>query len=295
MIVCARWRVAARSHEMQVMALTRPYAEFAARAISAVVLGSIAVLALWIGSATFVVLVLAFALAMCWEWGRAVRGTSLDRIHLLHAAAVIAACVMTFLSATQTVAILAIIAIGTVAVYAMSGRHMRWMSALGVPYVGLPAAVLIWFRLDEPHGFVAVLFIFCVVWAHDTFAMLVGKLVGGPRLWPVLTPNKTWAGVAGGLVASAAVGAIFAALLVAADGLLLATTGFLLGLASLAGDLVESAFKRNYHLKHASGLIPGHGGVLDRLDGAVLAANMSAVIALVIAPQAPARAILFWA
>jgi phosphatidate cytidylyltransferase len=268
-------------------------AEIVARLVSALCLAVVAVVALLSGLAPFTALVGALGIAMGWEWGRAVRRTPVDATHIIHGLSLAAVCVAAYFG--QYAAAAAAIAVGASAVWLSCRRAEALMSAIGVVYVGVPAIALIWLRQDETYGITAVLFLFCVVWTHDTFAMLVGKLIGGPRLWPLLSPNKTWAGVAGGLTASAIAGITFAALLGSTDTLLSAVMGFLLGLAALVGDLIESAFKRTYRLKNASGLIPGHGGVLDRLDGAVFAANVAAIVALLVAPDAPARAILFWA
>jgi phosphatidate cytidylyltransferase len=139
----------------------------------------------------------------------------------------------------------------------------------------------------------AVLFIFGCVWAHDTFAMLTGKALRGPRLWPSLSPNKTWAGLAGGLVASACLGVAFAQLLANERPLTMAAIGLALGVAAFVGDLLESALKRRYGVKNASNLIPGHGGFLDRMDGIVTAAIAAVGIALLVNSASPAAGLLF--
>ncbi len=262
------------------------------RALSAVVLAAIAVSALWLGDWAFTGLVIVMASLMCWEWGRAVRGAPCDRALAVHVLTAAVGCWA--LSVAQAQLFAAALAVGIAAVYVVGRRGSAIMSAVGVPYIAIPAATLVWMRGEIANGFAAVLFLFAVIWVHDTFAMLVGKSVGGPRLWPLLSPNKTWSGVAGGLSAAAVAGAAFAALLPRTDPLLLAASGLILGFAGLLGDLLESAFKRKYGLKNASGLIPGHGGVLDRLDGVALAAVAAALMALCINPQQPATAILYW-
>jgi phosphatidate cytidylyltransferase len=113
-------------------------------------------------------------------------------------------------------------------------------------------------------------------------------------LWPSVSPNKTWSGLLSGVAASAIVGAIFAAFVSEATPAALALSGFVLGLVAQAGDLAESALKRRFGVKDASSLIPGHGGILDRVDGVVFAATAAALAALIVNVQAPARALLLW-
>jgi phosphatidate cytidylyltransferase len=117
-----------------------------------------------------------------------------------------------------------------------------------------------------------VFWLFAVVWATDTAAYISGRLIGGPKLAPRFSPNKTWAGLIGGALAAALVGVIAATLMGDAPmpSMALASAG--LAVVAQAGDLVESALKRRFGVKDASTLIPGHGGVLDRLDGMLFAA-----------------------
>lgn len=152
-----------------------------------------------------------------------------------------------------------------------------WL-ALGVAYAGAMLAAPAVLRADAELGFVAIVFLFAVVWATDIGAYFVGRLAGGPKLWRSISPNKTWSGAVGGGAA-----AIVAGLGVAgAAGLpdLPAIAAVSLGLAILAaaGDLAESAFKRRFGAKNTGHLIPGHGGLMDRLDGFWAAAVAGAII-----------------
>jgi phosphatidate cytidylyltransferase len=208
----------------------------------------------------------------------------------VHAVAVAAGIVLAAAGyAALGLAALFIAAIILVPLY--MGRGAR-LSALGVFYVGLPAIALLWMRGDEPYGFTAVLFIFAVVWGSDTAAYAAGRTIGGPKLWPRVSPNKTWAGFIGALAAGAASGAIFAALVGDADAVRLVLLGIGLAAVAQAGDLAESALKRLFHLKDASDLIPGHGGFMDRMDSLVAAATAAALLALLIDAHAPARALM---
>lgn len=261
------------------------------RLISGAVLATVAFLLTYAGPLPFALLILACALVISWEWGRLVRGANFDLGFFLHAIGVTAAVVLAAAGyAALALAVLVITAITLIPLYI--GRGAR-LSGLGVFYVGLPAVALLWLRSDEPFGFTAVLFVFAVVWASDTAAYAAGRSIGGPKLWPRVSPNKTWAGLAGALTAGAVAAAIFAVLEPEVAPLRLILLGVALALVAQAGDLAESALKRLFNLKDASDLIPGHGGFMDRMDSIVAAAVAAALLALAIDPHAPARALLF--
>jgi len=262
------------------------------RAISGIVLAAVGLAASYAGPPFFSALAILIGALMAWEWGGIVRGPTYSSALAVHVAAVVCGA---FLAATGAPAIgLAAVLAGSVLVFLLtSGRH-RWLSAFGVLYVGVPSIALIWFRSDEPHGFLAVLYLMAIVWTTDTFAYLCGTLIGGPKLWPKVSPNKTWAGLIGGIVSAAIVGGLFAIFTTAATAAQLAATGLVLSAVAQSGDLAESALKRAFDVKHASMLIPGHGGFMDRMDGVVAATVVAAAGALMVAADSPARALLFW-
>jgi phosphatidate cytidylyltransferase len=261
------------------------------RLVSGIAFAALAFALTYAGPIPFAVLVLVCAMVISWEWGRLVRGVAFDLGFFVHAGAVAAGIALAAAGyAALGLAALVVAAIILVPLY--MGRGAR-LSALGVFYVGLPAIALLWMRGDEPYGFTAVLFIFAVVWGSDTAAYAAGRTIGGPKLWPRVSPNKTWAGFIGALAAGAAAGAIFAALVSDADATRLILLGIGLAAVAQAGDLAESALKRLFHLKDASDLIPGHGGFMDRMDSLVAAATAAALLALVIDAHAPSRALLF--
>jgi len=157
----------------------------------------------------------------------------------------------------------------------------------------LPAISLLWLRASEPYGFAAVLFIFAVVWCSDIAAFAAGRLVGGPKLWPRISPNKTWSGLIAG-VAAGAIAAVVIVSLVADTSLWRpAIVGLGLSLIAQGGDLSESALKRLFGRKDASDLIPGHGGFMDRMDSIVAVAIAAGLFALIVDPRAPAQALVF--
>ena len=159
-------------------------------------------------------------------------------------------------------------------------------TAYGVLYIGFPAIVIVWLRLgdgDLSVGRIWVFFAFLIAWAADSAAYIVGRLIGGPKLWRRYSPNKTWSGFAGGIIA----GMLTAGSLSDLTHLFHHDTsasfvGLLVALSTMAGDLWESALKRRYGVKDAGDLIPGHGGLLDRVDGLMFAVVVLGVIRLLI-------------
>ena len=157
------------------------------------------------------------------------------------------------------------------------GNKNPFLSALGVPYLGLTMLLLAW--LDDAAGWPLVIFVFVVVWASDIGAFAVGRLAGGPKLAPSISPNKTWSGFAGGLLFSAMFAFAWARSgLHAGHPLAALPIGILLSLAGQGGDLFESAIKRRFSVKDSGQLIPGHGGMLDRIDALLWAVPVFAVL-----------------
>jgi phosphatidate cytidylyltransferase len=184
--------------------------------------------------------------------------------------------------------------IGALMVGAVAPNARGWIG-LGVLYAGAMLVAPVVLRGDPHDGFLAIVFLFAVVWATDIVAYFTGRAVGGPKLAPRMSPNKTWTGALGG-----ACGAVIAAATVAAaakpghwTALILVGVG--LSVASQAGDLFESVVKRRYGAKDTGRLIPGHGGLMDRLDGFIAAALVAAILGLLRGgPEAPARGLLVW-
>ena len=249
------------------------------RALSALVLAPIALGAALLGSPYFAVLVGLGCAVLAWEWRRLLSGGRFGKVGWLLLAgteAVVAAAAAGHLGAA---AALALVAAGAVyiAVLRKSVASAAW-HALGVIYLAVPCMALLWLRQEA--GSAAVLWLFLVVWATDITAFAAGRGLGGPRLAPRLSPRKTWAGLLGGLLAASAVGALLAPALGLSSRFLLASLSALVSLVAQGGDLAESAVKRHFGVKDMSGLIPGHGGLFDRVDGLLAAAPAVALIDL---------------
>ena len=251
------------------------------RLISAAVLIPLALAAIYLGGWLLVLFVALGAVLLANEWDRLCGGDGLrGSVGIVHAGVVLAAALLS--GAALYGAALALAAVGAVGVAVISiqfERRAAWPAA-GVIYLSLPIIALIWLRGETEAGRASLLWLFVLVWATDTGALAVGRSLGGPRLAPRISPNKTWSGAIGGLACAAAVGALVAWLTGDAAIALLVGLSVGLSLVSQAGDLVESAVKRHYGVKDSGSLIPGHGGILDRVDGLLLAAPAMAAVAI---------------
>jgi phosphatidate cytidylyltransferase len=274
----------------------RTSSEIMLRINSALILATISLLSAYMSRYSFAALIAVFVALMAWEWGRLVRGKGIDAAFWMQ---VLAGAVAAFLTAygCPSCAVLIVIVV-TAGVFALrrleDGPDKAWWSAAGVYYAGFPAISLVWLRTDAIHGWHAILFLFVIVWTTDTAAYVFGKLIGGPKLAPRISPKKTWAGLIGATIMALIAGMLFAVALGGTSPLALGALGVALALIAQMGDLAESALKRFFGLKDSSGLIPGHGGVLDRLDGLVAAAVAAALIARAMDPANPGAGLLIW-
>jgi phosphatidate cytidylyltransferase len=159
-------------------------------------------------------------------------------------------------------------------------RHRMPLLPVGLAYVVLAGAAMLWLRQDFIAGRADVLFLLAVVWAADIGAYLIGRWIGGARMAPRISPGKTWSGAAGGLLSAVAVGLLAALLLSGRASWNAMLSGAVLAVAAQLGDLLESFVKRRLEVKDSGNLIPGHGGLFDRLDGLLAAAPVAALLAL---------------
>ncbi|ODT21549.1 MAG: hypothetical protein ABS35_17035 [Kaistia sp. SCN 65-12] len=170
---------------------------------------------------------------------------------------------------------LAVLVAGMIGVALLS--RSAWLAG-GVAYAGLLGIALAALRADPVAGLASVTVLLVLVWATDSFAYFAGRTIGGPKLWPRVSPKKTWSGSLGGLAGGVILAALTAAAFGVRVGPMLILCLALLSIASQAGDLFESAIKRHFDKKDSSGIIPGHGGMMDRVDGLIFAAAAAALI-----------------
>jgi phosphatidate cytidylyltransferase len=264
--------------------------DFPLRLVSGVVMAIIAAGVIASGPIAFYGLVAVIATALSWEWGHLVRGTRFDAVTGLHMVVAAGSSALAAFGWPGLGVLLVII--GAILVFVLTIGGPSIYSALGVFYAGLPAIALIWMRSDVHLGLLAIGYIVLVVVATDVSAFIAGRLVGGPKLWPLISPNKTWSGLAGAVAGSALAGGIYGYLVPVTSAPRLAMVGGLLAVVAQAGDLFESGLKRHFHVKDSSNLIPGHGGVMDRVDGLVAAALAVGLAALLVNIYSPAHALL---
>ena len=173
-------------------------------------------------------------------------------------------------------------------------ERRTWVAG-ALPYAGALAMGPIILRSDGEQGFLAVLFLFAIVWTTDIGAYFAGRALGGPKLMPGVSPNKTWAGAIGGLLASVLAALVVAKMAALTSLFALAMVAVVLSVSAQAGDLFESFLKRRFNAKDSSHLIPGHGGLMDRLDGFVTASVAAVMIGLARGGfEAPGRGLLVW-
>ena len=172
-------------------------------------------------------------------------------------------------------AALIVLALGLISVLWTAPERRGWAAA-GFCYAAAAEIASVLLRLDPAKGFAALMFVLVIVWVTDSGGYFAGRGIGGPKLWPSVSPKKTWAGAVGGFAASLAVAGAFAEFDLGRTVPLLVSAA-ILSVASQLGDLFESAVKRRFGIKDSSHLIPGHGGLMDRLDGFVAAVVLAAI------------------
>ncbi len=261
-------------------ATEKPADPLAKRIGSGLALGAVALACVWFGGAAFALLVVVAALVMSWEWDRLTGGTGTGLLAGLHGAVAVAALALAVFGwPAAALAAVAAGAIGAGLVAAQTRRARSW-AALGVLYLVVPCIALIWLRWEPAVGREVVVWLLAVVWATDIGAYGFGRAIGGPKLAPRFSPKKTWAGLIGGMASAAAIGWGLAASFAIGDPVALALAASLLAVLGQIGDVSESAIKRHFRVKDSSGLIPGHGGLLDRVDGLLAVAPVAALALL---------------
>ncbi len=252
------------------------------RPVFGVLLAAIAIGALYKGGFCFALFIAAVVITAAREWHRMIANGKFTEEFLVTSLVVIAA-VCTEVSMPGAIWPWAIVGIGAAIsfAFALVRKRLPLWEAGGVIYLGIPALSIVMLRLLPENSFLLLLAFFIAIWAADTGALVFGNLIGGPKLWPALSPNKTWAGFFGGIVLAAIAGGIVFAIVQmgAGRGALFAAS---VGVVGHMGDLLESWAKRKFRVKNSGGLIPGHGGVLDRIDSTLLGAPALAVLVLIV-------------
>lgn len=273
-----------------------PRGELWLRVVSALMMAPVAILATVWGGIGFGGLVGLVAGLAHVEWSKVVTGRVPTRPHLAATALIVLAIVLLAAGSPERSTLAATLALAIAVLDAVRAGPAagRWILG-GFLYALVPGLALVALRGDGTAGIGAILFLFAVVWATDIAAYFAGRAIGGPKLWPVVSPKKTWSGAIGGLLAAMLAGGsvvAFAKLGPVAPALVVAAV---LSVASQAGDLFESGVKRRFGAKDSGHIIPGHGGVMDRIDGLVFAAVVAVVIGFARAGGgAPGEGLFAW-
>jgi phosphatidate cytidylyltransferase len=252
------------------------------RVASAAVLGPLVLGAVWLGGMWLLALVLLGAAVMAWEWAGLATGGRFGAVGALTIATALGAAALAGLGAGAGRALLAAAA-GAILVLAAAAGSRRaeplrtaggalWLTLGSIAFLalgGLPVA-----------GRATLLWLLFVVWTNDITAYACGRAIGGPKLAPSISPNKTWAGFFGGVLGAGLVGGLASRLSGEGSPVALMLTSLLLGVAAQLGDLAESSAKRHFGVKDSSRLIPGHGGLLDRVDGLLAASVLAGAVTL---------------
>jgi phosphatidate cytidylyltransferase len=263
------------------------WADLRARALSAAVLAPLSLACIWFGGAVFAALLAVITAGLAYEW------LGLCRQLNPRAIALFVVLPVTVLVAAWGGAVpaLALLAAAMIAGVALAGGISRARPlAFGVPYLGLAAVALVWLRQPPMSGGANVIVLLMIVWASDIGAYITGRAIGGTLLAPRISPGKTWSGAIGGLAAAGSTG-LAASLVLGSGPISWRPAGFalLLGVIGQIGDLFESRLKRHFGVKDSGTTIPGHGGLLDRLDAVLTAAPTAALLALIVG-----RGVVLW-
>jgi len=264
------------------------WSDLGARIASGLVLASAGIVAAYFGGPWLAAVCGAAVVAMSYEWARMSEPDALAPAFTFSLAGSLGAVMFSSWQHLQ-------LAVGWMVLCALASALRRRTltgfieTAGGTIYIGLPAAVFLWLRDRAPEGLETILALFAIIWAADIFAYFGGKIVGGPKVAVGLSPNKTWSGIVAGTLAGALMGYGCGYLFQAEANLRMAwlLIGALIAFTGLMGDLFESFLKRRFGVKDASRLIPGHGGVLDRIDS-LMAATLLVGAALAFGPRATA-------
>ena len=263
------------------------------RVVSAAVLAPLALVAAYIGGLPFALFWGIAALVVLWEWMTLVVGPNYRLLVLSCAAAIAVADFLAWLG--RPVTALFMVGLGALAgaIFAPSERRL-WVIA-GAGYAGGMVLAPVFLRADAGFGFAVLLLLFAIVWTTDVLGYFAGRAFGGPKLWPAVSPKKTWSGAIAGTVGAVAVALLVAAQFGSFDRIAIIAVALLLSIMAQAGDLFESWVKRRFDAKDSSHIIPGHGGVMDRLDGFWAAAVVGCVVGLLRGGfDEPARGVLIW-
>ena len=263
------------------------------RVVSSAVLAPLAIAAAYFGGVTFLAFWFAASLIVLWEWDTLVCAHDKNPVLIIGAVTLVGSALLLAFDRAGTA--LTLIALSVFGIATLASKIRRIWCALGIVYAGALLLAPVLLRNDAVWGFAAIMFLFVVVWATDIGAYFTGRAIGGPKLMPLVSPGKTWSGAFGGTAAGIIGGVLVAHYAGATNLAVIGLLALILAIVSQIGDLFESWIKRRYNAKDSGTLLPGHGGLMDRLDGFLTAVIVAALIGLVRGGlDAPARGLMVW-
>ena len=265
----------------------------ALRILSAVILAPLAFLAAYLGGVPFAIFWTVAALAVLWEWITMVAGPSYRLMFSACGGAIAVAGFVAWLG--RPIAALLMVGLGALAAAIFAPRERRLWVTAGIGYAGALLLAAMFLRADDVLGFAGILMLFAIVWTTDILGYFAGRAFGGPKVWPAISPKKTWSGAIAGALGAMIVAIAVSGLFGSFNKLAIVIVALLLSVLAQLGDFFESWVKRQFGAKNSSNFIPGHGGVMDRLDGFWAAALAGCLIGLLRGGfDAPARGLLVW-
>lgn len=263
------------------------------RIVSAAVMAPLAVLAAYWGGWAFALFWAAAAIAVLWEWITLVAGPHNRLMFSSCGSALVVAALLAWRE--RPVVAVFIVGLGAIAATVFAPRAQRTWVTAGIGYSSVLLLAPMMLRGEDWLGFVALVLLFAIVWTTDIFGYFAGRTFGGPKLMPSVSPKKTWSGAIAGALGAMAVAVGVVDLFGDFNKTAIAGLALVLSVVSQSGDLLESHIKRHFGAKDASALIPGHGGVMDRLDGFWAAVLVACLIGLLRGGlDETARGLLIW-
>lgn len=258
--------------------------ELKLRIISAVILAALVLTITWIGGQTFTLLWAVAAILILREFYRICQSSTAFMYRIVGFLTLLLIIASWLIGERENAIIIFCVGFCVMAIWQLVFSRAIW-AAIGLAYSSLPFFAMSDLRADNTNGLIVILLLFFCVWGADVFAYFSGRTIGGPKLAPTISPNKTWSGFIGSLV-----GALLLSYLVnIAAGfdpmMVFFIIMILTAVVSQLGDLVESSIKRKFNVKDSGAIIPGHGGILDRVDGLVVAAVFLWLVSLYFAMQ----------
>jgi phosphatidate cytidylyltransferase len=263
------------------------WADLGVRTASAVVLVPVVLGIVWLGSFWFTGLIVVLGILMATEWVRIAHGNSKIQLLIHYVAAV------SVIMGSLQLSLFALLVLTLISWFLQRKESFNFFKLIGVFYIGLPVLAFDILRSDFGLGLLAVVWCMVIVWSADVMAYFFGRMIGGPKMAPLISPKKTWAGMLGAIV-----GAALASWVVSYFGKIdvwpLGLVAGLFAILEQGGDIFESAFKRQFGVKDSGTLIPGHGGILDRVDGLIAVSAGAAIVGFLHNPLSPAAGLLHW-